>query len=191
MVEKNTKNKRRNVGTASLKHYIMFFLFLYVLWFVLSGHTTIKIFTLGFIISLAILWLTRPLLKVPATDGKGFFFGFDLPYLNYVLYWPWLFWQVCVASFLVAIIIINPRMPIDPVMVKFRKKMPHPAAIVTLGNSITMTPGTLTVDVDHEGLFTVHALWKEAASDLVPQEGEGKLVTKVDNIFKEKVPLEE
>lgn len=190
-MENSTSKQKRSTSTASIKHYILFFLFLYVLWFVLSGHTTIKIFVLGFLISLAILWLTWPLLKVPAVDGKGFFFGFDLPYGRYVLYWPWLFWQVCIASFLVAVVIINPRMPIDPVMVQFRKKMPHPAAVVTLGNSITMTPGTLTVDVDDEGLYTVHALWKEPADDLAPQEGEGKLVTKVDSIFKGKVPLEE
>jgi len=91
------------------------------------------------------------------------FFDDDMENLNELrfgrafYYFFWLFYQVVVAGFHVLFVIIRPSMPIKPTMVTFKVDLPSSHAKVILGNSITLTPGTLTVDIEDD-TFTIHAL---------------------------------
>lgn len=69
----------------------------------------------------------------------------------------WLLGQVVLAGFHVVSVIVRPRMPIHTVLVTFRADLPSAHAKMILGNSITLTPGTLTMDIEGDK-FTVHAL---------------------------------
>lgn len=73
------------------------------------------------------------------------------------LYFFWMIYQIIVAGFHVLSVISRPTMPIEPTMITFKADLPSSHAKMILGNSITLTPGTLTVDIDDD-LFTVHAL---------------------------------
>ena len=81
------------------------------------------------------------------------------------IYAPYLLWEILKANVQVAAIILHPRMPIDPRMTRIRPALWGALPVATLANSITLTPGTLTVRVRGRSL-TVHTLIPPAREDL-------------------------
>jgi multicomponent Na+:H+ antiporter subunit E len=98
---------------------------------------------------------------------------------RFVLYVPWLIYQIVVANLHVAYLILNPKV-IDPRIVRFKTKLKSQFSMVTLGNSITLTPGTITMDIV-DGEFYVHALSKKVADDLLG----GEMERRVAHVFLE------
>jgi multicomponent Na+:H+ antiporter subunit E len=82
-----------------------------------------------------------------------------------VIYVPYLFWEITKANVVVAAVILNPRSEIDPRLTRIRPAVWGSLPITTLANSITLTPGTLTVRVDEQELI-VHSLIPSARADL-------------------------
>jgi len=82
-------------------------------------------------------------------------------------YWLWLAKEVVKSSLDVARIVITPGLPISPRVVKIQASSAHPVDQATLANSITLTPGTLALDV-YKGEITVHAL-TEAGAEVLRQ----------------------
>ena len=80
-------------------------------------------------------------------------------------YWLWLAKEVVKSSLDVARIVLNPRLPISPRVVTVRAQCDHPVDQAILANSITLTPGTLALDV-YKGEIKVHALTKAGADEL-------------------------
>ena len=78
---------------------------------------------------------------------------------------PYLLYEIIVANLYVTYIILHPRMPIEPRMTRVRAAVWGSPAITTLANSITLTPGTLTVQTDGQDLY-VHALFPAAREGL-------------------------
>lgn len=81
----------------------------------------------------------------------------ELRFFRAIYYFFWLVYQIIMAGFHVVGVIIKPSMPIKTAILKFRVDLPSSHAKMILGNSITLTPGTLTIDIEGD-LFTVHAL---------------------------------
>ncbi|MBN1140278.1 MAG: Na+/H+ antiporter subunit E [Deltaproteobacteria bacterium] len=90
-------------------------------------------------------------------------------------YFPWLFCQIFLASLEIAYIALHPRMLdiIDPRLVRFRTRLRNTLSRVTLAQSITLTPGTITVNMAGNE-FTVYALTQHAAEGL-PGEMEERI----------------
>jgi multicomponent Na+:H+ antiporter subunit E len=84
-------------------------------------------------------------------------------------YWWHLLRDIVVSSIEVARLILKPSLPISPTMVELQAEPQNPGGQVILGNSITLSPGTVTLDV-HEGRLLVHCLTSESARAL--QNGE-------------------
>jgi multicomponent Na+:H+ antiporter subunit E len=84
-------------------------------------------------------------------------------------FWLWLIREVVRSNIQVAAIILSPRPAISPTLVTIKALPPDPLGQATLGNCITLTPGTVTLD-DHEGELLVHCLTRENADELI--EGE-------------------
>jgi multicomponent Na+:H+ antiporter subunit E len=82
-----------------------------------------------------------------------------------VLFVPYLVWEIAKANLSIAYIILHPSLPIDPEMQRFRVGVWGAFPVTMLGNSITLTPGTLTVDVGRDGL-DIHTLTGGARDDL-------------------------
>ena len=82
-----------------------------------------------------------------------------------LLFIPYLVWEIAKANVTIAYIILHPSLPIDPEMRRFRVAVWGGLPVTTLGNSITLTPGTLTVDVGRNGL-DIHTLTGDARDDL-------------------------
>lgn len=92
-----------------------------------------------------------------------------------MLYLPWLMKEIFIASFQVSYLTVSPKMQdlIQPQLIRFRTRLKTPFARVTFAQSITLTPGTITVSViDDE--FTVYALTDKAAQSL-PGEMERRI----------------
>ena len=85
--------------------------------------------------------------------------------LRWVGYGPWLLWEIAKANWVVARIILRPSLPIKPRLMRIRASQKTDLAKVIYANSITLTPGTITLDV-RDDKFLVHALSDEAAADL-------------------------
>ena len=80
-------------------------------------------------------------------------------------------------------LVLNPKMPIDPVIVTFKKKMDNPLAHAILGNSIALTPGTLTIEIEDD-VYVIHAITKETGATLALPDGrEADMVKRVGELF--------
>lgn len=82
------------------------------------------------------------------------------------LYAPFLLWEIAKANLQIAYVVLHPALPIDPEMVEFDAAVWSELPVTVLANSITLTPGTLTVDVTRQH-FTVHALTTGSREDLL------------------------
>ena len=92
----------------------------------------------------------------------------ELP-LRLLSYLPWLFWQIAKSNVEVARVILNPRLPISPRLIHVRAGQTGDVGRLIYANSITLTPGTVSIETEGE-LITVHALTAEAADGVL--EGE-------------------
>ncbi len=77
-------------------------------------------------------------------------------------YVPWLAWEIAKANADVVRRILHPSLPISPTLIRVRASQRSEIGQVVYANSITLTPGTVSVDVE-DGSITVHALSRDAA----------------------------
>jgi multicomponent Na+:H+ antiporter subunit E len=84
-------------------------------------------------------------------------------------YWAWMLREVIRSSLEVSRIVLDPRLPISPRVLKIKSTSKHPVDQVILANSITLTPGTLALDL-HEGVIKVHTLTEAGARELMSGE---------------------
>ena len=82
-----------------------------------------------------------------------------------IFYWPWLFWEILKSNVQIARVILGRPMPILPAVIKVKGSQKSELGHVIYGNSITLTPGTVTIGLER-GVLTVHALTKGTADDL-------------------------
>jgi len=73
-----------------------------------------------------------------------------------ICYIPMFLWACLLANLDVAYRVLHPRLPILPGIVKVKTKLRNKSAITALANSITLTPGTMTVAVDEDGYLYIH-----------------------------------
>jgi len=95
-------------------------------------------------------------------------------FLRLVLYLPWLLWQIVMANVDVMLRIYGVR-DIDPCIVRFTPDLTTDFGKVALANSITLTPGTVTVEIEADGAFVIHAISREAADGILSGAMERKI----------------
>jgi multicomponent Na+:H+ antiporter subunit E len=132
---------------------------LFAFWLALSGHYSPFLVAVG---AVCALLCTAAALRMRIVDQEGHpiqLFGRFLTYL------PWLMVEIAKSAWAVTKIILSPRMPISPTMTVVTASQRTTVGVATYGNSITLTPGTMTVG-QHGNELTVHALVRESALDL-------------------------
>jgi len=72
-------------------------------------------------------------------------------------YFPWLMKEIFIANVNVARVILNPKLPISPVVTHFRASQESDLGKTIYANSITLTPGTITTSIEGQDL-EIHAL---------------------------------
>ena len=140
-------------------------------WLVLSGHFDPLMLTLGAGSAAGVTWLNRDVEAVSALLRSG---G------RLLLYLPWLLKEIILANLQVAWIVLQPRLPIDPVVIHYTAPLSTDLGLTTFGNSITLTPGTITLDVEGSDLV-VHALTLKGAEAL----RRGPMASRVARVFRE------
>jgi multicomponent Na+:H+ antiporter subunit E len=132
---------------------------LFLFWLGLSGHYTPFLIISGLAVAIVVAFLG---MRSGYADEEGH----PVDYLlNGLFYWPWLIWEIAKSSISVARIIVDPKLPISPRLVRIKASQRTAVGIATFANSITLTPGTITVEVNrrnHE--FLIHALTRESAA---------------------------
>ncbi|THB79884.1 MAG: cation:proton antiporter [Desulfobacteraceae bacterium] len=147
-------------------------------WLVLSGKFDPLLLWLGGLSSFLIAFYFYDLL-FPAFES-----GYAVTFIRFSKYAPWLIYEIMKANFHILKIVFHPRMKelIDPHIITFKTNLKSDIAITTLANSITLTPGTITVTATSDGVFKVHAIDRESAEALP-----GIMLEKVAHVFGEDV----
>lgn len=135
-------------------------LILLAFWLMLSGQFNILLVTLG---------AFSAILSVAVSVQMRLFHGkTQLEKLVWSLpkYWLWLSVQIAKCGLDVALRIVHPKLPIEPSFIKIPVSKSSGLGRATYANSITLTPGTLTVEIDEENIL-VHTLTDTAGTDLM------------------------
>ncbi len=156
--------------------FITFFI-LFLFWVIFSGKFDLFHLTLGVICCMLISWLSSDLLITNPKLSKIF-----STWVGFALYFPWLIWQIILANFHVLFIVLSPNMneKINPHIIKFKSRIKDEVGLVTFANSITLTPGTITVALSVYGDMAIHAIDNESAAPLP-----GEMEKRVAKIFGE------
>ncbi len=152
------------------------FLVMFGFWIVLSGKFDLFHLTLGVLASLLVTYLSHDLLiQQGEKRGRQAEIG------RFVLYVPWILVEIFKATLHVVRVALHPRMRevINPTIVCFRTSLKKEISQVALANSITLTPGTITIR-NEDGQITVHALTEKTAAGLP-----GAMERRLAKVFKE------
>ena len=132
------------------------YLLLYVLWVALNGKITVEICLLGLAVTGVVGLIAYALFHY--TPREEIWIYRKLPLM--VAYAAVLLWEIIKANFAVLRFILNEKAHIEPAMMSFDAPLKTEVARFVLANSITLTPGTITV-YTHNERVTVHALTEE------------------------------
>ncbi len=132
------------------------FAVLYLFWLVLSGYFTVFLMSAGAACAIAVVWFARRMEVIDA-EGHPVQLGWRI-----VAYWIWLSKEIAKSAWEVSRIIVDPRLPISPTMISFKPTQKTTVGLVIHANSITLTPGTITIDAAKDE-FMVHALTRAGA----------------------------
>lgn len=140
---------------------------MFVFWIILSNIFDFVHILLGVVSSLIVAYVSHDLFittnKLTEAPKKVF---------KFLIYSSWLIKEVIKANIDVAKILLDPDLPISPRIIKYNSKLEKDISKTTLGNSITLTPGTLTVDIDEENNYYIHCLAKHHATGFKESEME-------------------
>ncbi len=166
-VRPRARHKNEHVATGEPldnkpTQYVLLGLGLAAVWFLLSGHTDTLLLSLGAASVVLCVWLSW---RMDVTDRES---HPVLAGIRYVSFWPWMAWEIFKANLDVARRILSPSLPISPTCFEVRASQKTVLGRVVYANGITLTPGTVTLDVRGDR-FEVHALSEDTAGDL--QEG--------------------
>ncbi|MCD6291969.1 MAG: Na(+)/H(+) antiporter subunit B [Deltaproteobacteria bacterium] len=152
-----------------IRHFLISFVLLLLFWLLLSGHYDIFHITIGFFCCLLISY----------TSGEFFFAhvgarDYHLIMLRLLTYVPWHLYQIVISNIYLVKLVFSPINRLNPHIINCQTKLTNGLALVTYANSITLTPGTITIDLD-DGTLHVHAIDNKVADDLLSGEMENRI----------------
>ena len=149
-------------------HRLAVFLILFAAWLVLSGHFDALHVAVGLACSALVAMFSSELLLSETPSSRT-----AVTTWRVLRYLPWLFYQIVLANLHVVYLVWRPGQ-LRPQIVRFKTGLTSDLARVVLGNSITLTPGTITLDIDDDE-FTIHAVSDQAARSLRSGEMERRV----------------
>lgn len=160
---------RRNYAEDEVS-FILTFATMFLFWIFVSSAVDVQHIVVGAAAALVVSHFSCDLLlqkgqAPPSVKALPYFF----------LYLAHLSVEIIKANIHVARIVLNPKLPISPSIVKFKTRLKSETAKASLANSITLTPGTLTIDIVGDN-FYVHALTKDAAEEVKTWHMEKRLM---------------
>ncbi len=138
---------------------------LFIFWVALTATTARHELVVGLVCSAFVAALTASLLGRAIDPHITLAVLLRLPFFLLRL-----LWEILKANYDVAKIILDPRLPVDPVLITYRTFLPHDLPRTVFSDSITLTPGTVTVELDDD-LLSVHCLCPYHEKGLARLEG--------------------
>ena len=145
-------------------HALSLGLILFATWLLMSGILDPLILILGMASCAAVVAIA---MRMDVIDHEAVPVHLTLGAL---LYWPWLLWEIVKANIDVTRRVLLPSAGISPTMVWVEASQKSDLGLVIFANSITLTPGTISIDVETDGRILVHALSREGAESLTDGE---------------------
>ncbi|NKB69569.1 MAG: cation transporter [Candidatus Latescibacteria bacterium] len=155
-----------------LRYGISLTISLFAIWLLWSGHYTWLLITLGFISCLFVVLIVK---RMDILDAESQPVHIIFKLLRYI---PWLVWQIVLANLQVARIVLHPRLPISPSVFTIKTGQRTDLGRAIHANSITLTPGTVSVSVEAASI-EVHAL-TDTFADAVRQGDMDRRVTQLE-----------
>ncbi len=140
-------------------HTIRVGLLLALLWLVLSGHFDPLLLSLGVVSVCLSAWISH---RMDVADHETFMLRFG-PGL--VLYWLWLLREIVHSNIDVTRHILRPQLAITPTIRRVPATQGTELGRVIFANSITLTPGTVSLEVERQHIL-IHAISRDAAAGL-------------------------
>jgi multicomponent Na+:H+ antiporter subunit E len=172
---RSEENPSKSIRPKRLRiTFILSFLILFLLWIVFSGRFDAFHIILGLISSAIVAAISGDLLFT-SSQPQGLF----SLWLRLLAYIPWLMYQIFLANVHVMYLVFHPKMMelINPKIIEFESRLKSDYGRTTFANSITLTPGTITVNVTVLGRFSVHCI--DDPSDLSLPGGMEEKIVKV------------
>lgn len=135
---------------------------LFILWIVFNGKLTVEIAILGILISLAVTIFTKTFFYHEKRNTTHII----REDLLTVVYIGVLVVEIIKANVVVLSIMISKEINIEPCFCYFKTDLKDPIHRILLANSITLTPGTITVNLSNDGEYKVHCLDKSMAEGI-------------------------
>ncbi|MAS95684.1 MAG: cation transporter [Verrucomicrobiales bacterium] len=152
----------------------LIFTLLFTLWVVLSGLLDAFHLTLGVISCGLVTWLSGDFLFSDRSSSLAVRFRQSIRMISYC---GWLLWQIVLANIQVFRLAFGPKSDLQPQIVRFQTNLQTDFEKFLLANSITLTPGTVTIKILGD-TFYVHAISDTAAAGL-----DGTMENKISAIF--------
>ena len=159
---------------------------LMALWFIMSEKTEPKFLIIGGVSSAVIAYMCMRTLTMPGRKSSETYYVAAVNPVKAVLYFAWLIIQIIRSALYVSKVALFGMDMIDPSIAWFRADYDSPAARALLANSITLTPGTITIDISEDGIYSVHALTKELREGLL----DGSMQQRVARLYGETINFE-
>lgn len=151
-----------------MRYAISLAIVLALLWLAVSGVYKPLMFALGAGSVVFVVWLSRRM-DVVGVEHNPILYSWRLP-----AYWGWLLKEIVQSNFDVARAVLSPATRLDPQVVRLPMDLASPVGKVTYANSITLTPGTVTLLLEDESI-EVHALTRNSADGLRSRVMERKI----------------
>ncbi|TYB31427.1 MAG: Na+/H+ antiporter subunit E [Candidatus Mcinerneyibacterium aminivorans] len=143
-----------------MKRFVSLFIISLTTWIFFTGSFNWQELVTGIAVSIVISFVTK-------TYFNFNILKFDLPVrlIKYlILYLPLLIYEMIKANIHMALIVLNPKLPLNSGIVKNKTDLKNEISKLLLANSITLTPGTLTVDIDEDNLY-IHTVDVDMVKD--------------------------
>ncbi|MFP6675977.1 MAG: Na+/H+ antiporter subunit E [Pirellulaceae bacterium] len=140
----------------------------FLIWLLLSESLYGLHLAMGIVVAFGVAWLNTERMSTRATVRSW----------RVLWYFPWLMGRILKSGFHLSVLILHPALPIEPKMIRHRTELKDDGSIVLLGNSITLTPGTITVEVESQDLV-VHAIDDNSAAAVISR----RIEQKIDGLF--------
>ena len=149
--------------------FVLTALIMFAFWIFLSGKFSFILLLSGVISSLLVSYMSNDLLIGNGDIKLGF-----IRIIRFIRFLPWLLWKIVLANIDLALRTLHPKMPINPILINIKNNLKTDLGMVILANSITLTPGTVTIDVN-ENEFLVHVISEKAAQSLISGEMQARV----------------
>jgi multicomponent Na+:H+ antiporter subunit E len=163
----------RTGGPSAVPGFLLIVGFLMLIWIGFSDKRDLFHLLSGLGASLLVAGLTHGVLAIGVRRTRRgrqvVHYVFAFRWHRLLVFVPWLLWKICTANVQVAWLILHPRMPIDPAIIRAKTGLRGDLARTALATVITLTPGTVVLDIQGDE-FVIHKIHPVSAEDILSGE---------------------